>query len=70
MKDTGICIRNEQFKNIFEAFKKLENTKNQNYGNTELGLNISQQIVRLVGSKLLVKSGIDVGSHFHFTLEL
>ena len=67
--DTGIGIAQENFTKLFEAFEQVGEHRKQSEG-TGLGLAISQRIVQLMGSKIQVKSQLDRGSEFFFTLEL
>lgn len=67
--DTGIGIAQENFTKLFEVFEQVGEHNKKSEG-TGLGLAISQRIVQLMGSKIQVKSQLDRGSEFFFTLEL
>ena len=68
VKDTGIGIDEEQIKRIFERFHQIDNKTTRKYEGTGLGLAIAQHYTILLGGKIEVKSGIDNGSNFHFSI--
>ncbi len=70
IRDTGIGIDPENLKTIFDNFVQAEAQITRNFGGTGLGLSISNQLVRLMGGKLVVKSVPGLGSQFSFTLTL
>lgn len=65
IQDTGVGMASDQLENIFLPFEQVGSTKKQSEG-TGLGLSISQKLVELMGSKLDVKSSLNVGSIFSF----
>ncbi|MDZ8051883.1 MAG: ATP-binding protein [Aulosira sp. ZfuVER01] len=67
--DTGIGMSQEQVDKIFLPFEQVGDTKKQSEG-TGLGLAISQKIIRLMGSKIEVKSELGQGSNFWIDLDL
>ncbi|HEX7585650.1 MAG TPA: PAS domain S-box protein [Prolixibacteraceae bacterium] len=68
VRDTGIGIRPEQQKYIFERFRQGSETLNKNYEGAGLGLSISKAFVEMLGGKIWVESDKDKGSTFYFTL--
>jgi signal transduction histidine kinase/DNA-binding NarL/FixJ family response regulator len=68
VEDTGIGIPLEHLQQIFLSFHQVKNFSRQE--GSGLGLTISQQLVRLMGSELYVKSTIGQGSTFWFDLKL
>ena len=66
--DTGVGIRPEDLKKLFGAFEQVDMQMNRFKGGTGLGLSISQNLVRLMGGTIGVKSEYGKGSCFYFTL--
>ena len=67
--DTGIGIAQEDLDDIFLPFQQV-GVKRHTIEGTGLGLTISQKFVRLMGSRLVVRSAIGEGTIFHFDLKL
>jgi PAS domain S-box-containing protein len=68
VKDTGIGVRQEQRKLIFERFRQGSESLNRNYEGAGLGLSISKAYVEMLGGKIWVESEEWKGSAFRFTL--
>ncbi|MGZ4097914.1 MAG: ATP-binding protein, partial [Bacteroidia bacterium] len=68
VSDTGIGIEENKIKKIFETFQQASSTTSRLYGGTGLGLAIVKQLVEAQGGIISVKSNLDVGSTFSFTL--
>ena len=66
--DTGIGIAEEKLQYIFEDYHQATPNTSRLYGGTGLGLAIVKQLVQLQGGSIRVKSQIDEGSVFSFTL--
>lgn len=66
--DTGIGISPDKIEKIFENFQQASSGTSRLYGGTGLGLAIVKQLVESQGGKIFVKSKIDEGSVFSFTL--
>ena len=66
--DTGIGIRQEDMKKLFESFERLDVVRNRNIEGTGLGMNITNKLLNLMGSELSVESEYGVGSTFSFEL--
>lgn len=64
VKDTGKGIREEDLKNLFDSFKRLDIAKNRNIEGTGLGLNIAKDLTEMMGGKLAVTSEYGKGSCF------
>jgi signal transduction histidine kinase/ActR/RegA family two-component response regulator len=64
VEDTGIGLKPEQTKSIFEAFVQADNSTSQNYGGTGLGLHISKLIANKLGGDISVESEYHQGSTF------
>jgi len=70
VQDTGIGIRKEKQKAIFEAFAQEDGSISKKYGGTGLGLTISNRILKLGDSTLQLQSEPGKGSCFYFDLKL
>ena len=68
VEDTGIGIKEEDMPKLFEEFQRIEESRNRNIEGTGLGMNITIQLLALMGSKLQVKSVYGKGSTFYFDL--
>lgn len=66
--DTGIGIPKDKLNTIFESFSQADTSVTRKYGGTGLGLTIVKQLVELQGGTISVKSTIDKGSVFSFTI--
>lgn len=69
ISDTGVGIKNEHLKMIFERFMKLEN-QTELYRGVGIGLHLSKRIAKLLGGDLWVTSTYGKGSTFYFSLPL
>ena len=69
VKDTGIGIKEEDISKLFSAFERIEEKRNRTIEGTGLGMNITQQLLRLMGTSLKVESVYGQGSTFSFELE-
>lgn len=68
ISDSGIGIKKERQKAIFESFTQEDRGTARRFGGTGLGLSISNKLVGLMGSRLELRSRKGVGSNFYFTL--
>lgn len=66
--DSGIGIPEDNIDVIFENFQQATNGTSHQYGGTGLGLAIVKQLVTSQGGSIRVKSKINEGSTFSFTL--
>ena len=69
ISDTGIGIKKESIPYLFDAFKRIDSTKNRYIEGTGLGLSIVKQLVTLMGGEITVNSIYTKGSTFIITLE-
>lgn len=69
VEDTGIGIRKEDQKILFDAFQRVEIDRNRHVEGTGLGLTISQNLVNMMGGVIEVESEYGKGSKFYFTIE-
>ncbi len=70
IKDTGVGIREENLDKIFQMFSQADGSTTREFGGTGLGLNICNQLLDLMDSKIQLDSIYGEGSTFHFTLGL
>lgn len=68
VKDTGIGIKKENIGKIYDAFQRFDVEKNKNIEGTGLGMNIVQQLLKLMDSELEIESEYGKGSEFSFEI--
>ena len=69
VQDSGIGMSDDQLARIFQPFEQVSEVRRREAG-TGLGLAISQQLIRLMGGNIQVKSQLGRGSLFWFELDL
>ncbi len=70
VKDSGIGIKPEKIKTLFQEFTQAENKTTRVYGGTGLGLSISKRLVELMDGRIWIESKEGEGSEFFFELPL
>ena len=68
VEDTGVGIREENLHKLFHAFDRIDAERTRKIEGTGLGINITQKLLKLMGSTLEVKSVLGSGSTFSFAL--
>jgi len=68
IKDTGIGIKQEDMKRLFESFERLDISRNRNIEGAGLGMAITKNLLRMMGANLEVDSEYGKGSTFSFTI--
>jgi PAS domain S-box-containing protein len=67
IKDTGMGISPDDQERIFRRFEQIDSGLTRKFGGTGLGLNITQNLVRLLGGRIWVTSEMGKGSTFWVT---
>ena len=68
IKDTGIGIKPEDMKQLFEEFVRFDLENNRGIEGTGLGLGITHNLLKLMGGKIEAESRYGEGSEFVITL--
>ena len=69
ISDDGSGIAEEHLNRIFERFYRTDLARSRKVGGSGLGLSICKHIIEAHGENIHVRSKIDVGSTFGFTLQ-
>ena len=66
--DTGMGVKKEDMDKLFAQFVRLDEKKNRNIEGTGLGLNITSNLLNMMGGELNVESEYGKGSVFSFEI--
>ncbi|SEA90537.1 Signal transduction histidine kinase [Pseudobutyrivibrio sp. ACV-2] len=69
VEDTGIGIKKEDLSRLFNSFERVDEKINRTIEGTGLGIAITESLLQLMGSKLIVESDYGIGSRFYFYLK-
>lgn len=64
VSDTGIGIPEDEVPHLFERFHRVKNARGRSYEGSGIGLALVQELVKLHGGEVRVKSQVDRGSTF------
>jgi two-component system phosphate regulon sensor histidine kinase PhoR len=67
--DTGLGIDKKDLPRVFERFYRVDRSRSREQGGTGLGLSIVKHIIEAHNQTINVKSAVDEGTTFTFTLE-
>ncbi len=70
VKDSGIGMNKAQLSNLFEAYTQADETISGRFGGTGLGMNITKQLIELMGGQITAKSEIGSGTVIALTLPI
>jgi signal transduction histidine kinase/CheY-like chemotaxis protein len=70
VSDTGIGIPEKDIPYLFDRFFRSERTEVQVVDGTGLGLSITKSFVEMLGGQIWLKSTLDVGTTFSFTIPM
>ncbi len=70
IQDTGIGIKPECIKDLFQPFWQADHSMTRKYGGAGLGLNISRRLAQVLGGDITVASESGVGSTFTLTVRV
>jgi signal transduction histidine kinase/CheY-like chemotaxis protein len=70
VKDSGIGIADKDIAKVTDSFTQADSSTARKYGGSGLGLSIVTAILKLFGSELIIKSELEKGSSFSFSLKI
>ena len=68
VQDSGVGIADENLETIFDSFTQADSSTTRKFGGTGLGLSISKRLATLMGDEIGVRSELNNGSTFWFTI--
>ena len=64
VEDSGVGIKEDQLKKIFNQFEQSDGQDNREFGGTGLGLSISKRLCEMMDGKISVESEVQKGATF------
>jgi len=64
IQDTGIGVPEKDLEKVFARFYRVDKSRSRESGGVGLGLSICDEIVKLHGGRIEIKSKVGVGSAF------
>lgn len=68
VEDTGIGIKAEDMGRLFASFERVDEARNRTIEGTGLGMSITTNLLKMMGSELKVESEYGIGSIFYFDI--
>jgi signal transduction histidine kinase/CheY-like chemotaxis protein len=70
IEDTGIGMTEDELKRVFDPFTQADSSTTREYGGTGLGLTIVNELLKLMGGDLSIKSNRGQGTRINFSVPL
>ncbi len=70
VEDSGVGVAQEQIPRLFERFYRVEGSRGRNYEGSGIGLALVQELVRLHGGIIDVRSALEQGTTFSVRIPL
>ncbi len=68
VRDTGVGIPDSEIPKLFERFHRVEGQRSRSFEGSGIGLALVQELVKLQGGTIEVKSDVDLGTTFTVSL--
>jgi signal transduction histidine kinase/CheY-like chemotaxis protein/PAS domain-containing protein len=68
VEDTGIGINPNKHNAVFERFVQADSSISNGHEGSGLGLSIAKEYIEMLGGKIWMKSEVDKGTQFYFTI--
>ena len=68
VKDSGIGIKEDKQKIIFDIFRQGEDSNTREYGGTGIGLSVAKRLAEILGGRIWLESEEGKGTTFYFTI--
>ncbi|MFC2107553.1 response regulator [Bacteroidota bacterium] len=68
VEDSGIGIKKEDQKFIFDAFRQIDESNTRTYGGAGIGLSVASRLTSMLGGDIWLESKEGAGTTFYFTI--